>query len=117
MGQLLPQPTPGQVGVSYALTSLTLWVNGSKEVDLSPVQPGAAVNPFGQIADSLTPTGPCVGSVCAPLGGYIETTGAAPLVVLQLPTGTILGPTVPKECLYQNPNGACPLQERRGERT
>ncbi len=107
VGQLQAQPAPGQYGVSYQLTSLQVWANGAKLVDLTPAQVGAGVNPFGQVSDSLgSPGGPCLLGICGPIGGYVETTGAAPLLVLQV-GGSTIPVGAPKTCLYSN-NAVCP---------
>jgi hypothetical protein len=107
VGRLQGQPAPGQYGVSYQLTSLQLWVNGAKVLDLTPAQAGAGLNPFGQVSESLgSPGSPCLLGVCAPIGGYVETTGAAPLLVLQV-GGSTVPVGVPKTCLYSN-NAPCP---------
>lgn len=107
VGTLEPIPGPG-TGAAYQVTSVQVYVNGAQVYSHEGVPVGAYLNPFGQVEQNLSSSGPCVLSVCAPLAGYVEVTGQQPLLVLYLPDGTILPVTPPKQCLYANPSTACP---------
>lgn len=107
VGQLVPTSEPG-IGVGYSLQSLQVFVNGALVLNEPTLTvAGAYANPFGAVAESLNLSqgGPCFLNVCVP-NGYVETTGTN-VAGFQI-AGIALNVPVPKECVYSNPNGACP---------
>lgn len=106
VGQLTPVAEPG-IGAGYQLSSLSAYVNGIQVFAASP-NAGAFVDPFAAIAENLDTSqgGPCLVGNCVP-DGYVETTGTAPIAGVQL-LGQSFPVTVPRQCVYSNPNGQCP---------
>ncbi len=103
VGQLTPQAGPaGSVGAAYQLTSLDVYVDGI-QVAGSTLEVGGAFVNTSQAGYSLRSdpvNGPCALSVCAPIYGYVDTTGT-PLLTLDLPvTDQSLTLGAPAECLY-----------------
>ena len=100
-----PNPIPGSPGACEQLNQLALFVDGIQVANLAGPSVGTGMS-LGAIADNLYGGGPCVLGVCPPLSGYIATTGQ-PFLVVVLPTGEeSIAPS--PDCIYQNPNGACP---------
>ncbi len=110
VGELVPEAgPPGSVGAAYQLSTLSVYVNGTS-VAAEEFQVGGAFVNTNQVGYSLTSdpvNGPCVLTACAPIYGYIDTSGT-PLVTIDLPaTGGSVSLGAPAECAYHF-GGGCP---------
>ena len=121
LGTLVPCSSGGTLGACYALSQVEVLINGVPVVDQDVPVGGVGANPFSQLYENLygSPDGPCVSGECLPVDGYIETSGV-PLVVIDLPTGGVVGVGAPKDCVYNNGTSAATqknvVQVRRGVR-